>query len=379
MTNPIRTLWLVVCFIGLFVAAAANAQPPQYEIISLGLVGESVSGGQAVSENGQFVGGFTDANAFIWQSGVGSNVQPSVSGQPFNTPWGINNSGTMVGVGATTPFGSSPIPVSWQNGVATALGLPAGEILGRAYAINNNGMIVGSVDGGSNEQAAVFSSSGAGMVLTQTTQDGGILRTAYGINDSGRIVGVALDPNNAAATIGFYLDPGAVSAQTIGALTALGHNSSIAFDLSSNGLITGSSSFNGGVDGRAFLWSETGGMIEIPLPTGTSTASGRGVNADGWVVGTAGGLFAVPFLFDGNATYSLQDLIVLGGNGWVLDMSTSSGAFAIADNGTIIGRGMLNGQLTAFAMRPISSVPEPGSVSLLGIIAIAMISRRRRE
>ena len=63
MTNSIRMSWLVVCFIGLFGAATVNAQQPQYEIISLGLVGESVSGGQAVSENGQFAGGFTGDNA----------------------------------------------------------------------------------------------------------------------------------------------------------------------------------------------------------------------------------------------------------------------------------------------------------------------------
>ena len=370
--------FLLACFVGLLALPVASAQPPQYEIISLGVVGESFSGGQTISENGQFAGGFTNDDPFVWQSTGGTTGLPSASGQPFSTPWGINNSGTMVGIGATTFFGSNAIPVAWQNGTATVLGLPTGEALGRAYAINNNGMIVGSVDGGSTEQAAMFSLSGAGVVLTQTL-GGGTLQTAYGINDAGRIVGLALDPNNAAVIHGFYLDPGDTAAHDIGALTALGHNSSIAFDVSSNGLITGSSSINGGADGRAFLWSETDGMIEIALPTGTSTASGRGVNADGWVVGTAGGTFAVPFLFDGTDTYSLQDLIALGGSGWVLDMGTSSGAFAIADDGTIIGRGMFNGQLTAFAMIRSSAVPEPGSFSILGLIAISVVFRRRRD
>jgi hypothetical protein len=74
----------------------------------------------------------------------------------------------------------------------------------------------------------------------------------------------------------------------------------------------------------------------------------------------------------------LQDLIALGGNGWVLDMGTSNGAFAIADDGTIIGRGIFNNQLTAFAMVPISSVPEPGSLGVLGLIAISVVARRRR-
>ena len=377
MASSIFKYWLAYCLVGLL-SLPTIAQQPQYEIISLGLVGETFSGGQTVSENGQFASGFSGDDPFLWQTGVGSSALPSASGHPFSTPWGINNSGTIVGVGATTFFGSNAIPVSWQNGIATALGLPSGESLGRACAINNSGMVVGSVDGGSNEQAAIFSLSGNGMVLTQTL-NGGTLRTAYGINDAGRIVGQALDTSNAAVTHGFYLDPGDSEAHDVGALTALGHNSSIAFDVSSNGLITGSSSLNSGADARAFVWSETDGMIEIALPTGTSTASGRGVNSDGWVVGTAGGVFAVPFLFDGTNTYSLQDLIAPGGSGWVLDMGTSSGAFAIADDGTIVGRGMFNGQLTAFAMRPISAVPEPGSLGIVGLIGMLVALRRRRD
>jgi hypothetical protein len=62
-----------------------------------------------------------------------------------------------------------------------------------------------------------------------------------------------------------------------------------------------------------------------------------------------------------------------------LATGTSNGAFAIADDGTIVGRGLFNGQLTAFAMRPISSVPEPSSLSMIGLIAIAIVSRRRRD
>ena len=215
MSKSILKSCLLACFAGLLALPVASAQPPQYEIINLGVVGESVSGGQTISENGQFAGGFTNDNPFVWQLTSGSTGLPSASGHPFSTPWGINNSGTMVGIGATTFFGSNAIPVAWQNGIATALGLPAGETLGRAYAINNNGVIVGSVDGGSTQQAAMFSLSGAGTVLTQTLA-GGVLQNAYGINDAGRIVGIALDPNNAAVTHGFYLDPGDTSATGIG-------------------------------------------------------------------------------------------------------------------------------------------------------------------
>lgn len=355
MISSIFRLLMSALLLGLFWPATTYAQP-QYEIISLGLTGESVSGGQAISEDGQFAAGFTDNDPFLWQTGGGSTGLPSGATRPFSTPWGVNNDGTIAGIGATTFFGSDALPFIWQNGAAVELQLPSGQTLGRAYAINNNELVVGSVNGGSLEQAATFSPGGPGTILPQTLA-GGVLRTAYGVNDAGRIVGQALDPDNAAVIKGFYLDPGDKEASDVGALTGLGHNSAIAFDVSSNGLITGSSSINGGADGRPFLWSEDNGMVEIPLPTDTSTGSGRGVNASGWVVGTAGGVFAIPFLNDGTATYRLHDLIAEGGTGWDLQTGTSNGAFSISDDGTIVGRGLLNGQLTAFAMVLIPSGP----------------------
>jgi hypothetical protein len=201
--------------------------------------------------------------------------------------------------------------------------------------------------------------------------DGGVLTTAYGVNDAGRIVGQALDPNNAAVTRGFYLDPGDTSATDIDALQ--GHNSAIPFAVSSNGLIAGSSSINSGADGMPFLWSESTGMTAIPLPAGTSTASARGVNADGWAVGTGGGQFAVPFLYDGTDTYRLHDLIPAA-SGWDLATGTSNGAFGIADDGTITGRGLLNGELTGFVL---TLVPEPNSLCIL-LMGFLLVCRPQR-
>ncbi|MEM7455140.1 MAG: hypothetical protein AAF456_12385 [Planctomycetota bacterium] len=343
-------IWLIAC-------QTESFAQPQYEIISLGQAGESFSGGQAAASGGMFVAGFSDNDPFVWDATTGVVTPlPSEATRPFSTPWAVNDSGAIVGIGATTFFGSSALPVIWDGGTASALQLPSGQTLGRAYGINNSELIVGSVNGGSLEQAAVFSTSGPGTVLTQTF-NGGDLITAYGVNDSGRIVGQGSDPNNAAVTKGWFLDDGDSAATDIGALTSRGHNSAIPFDVCSAGFITGSSSLNSGADGRPFFWSDAGGMIEIPLPSGTSTASGRGVNDHGWVVGTGGGATAVPFLWDGNNTYRLQTLITEGGAGWDLEAGTSNGAFSISDDGTVTGRGLLDGELTAFAM--VLLEPEP--------------------
>ncbi len=347
---------------GIFCSNAALAGQPAYEIVSLGISGEVNSGAQAVADGGHFVAGFSDSNAFRWQSGGSSVALPSLATRPFSTPWAVNDAGVVAGIGATTFFGSNALPVFWQVGTAAELPLPAGETLGRAFGINTANLAVGSVNGGILERAATFQVGGSGAILAQTLA-GGVLTTAYAVNDAGRIVGTALDPTNAAVTKGFYLDVGDSEASDMGALTSLGHNSAIPFDVSSNGLVAGSSSFNSGVDSRAFVWSDVGGMTAIPLPSGTSSAGGRGVNASGWVVGTASSAFAVPFLYDGTATYRLQDLITTGGTGWDIQTGTSNGAFSIADDGTIVGRGVLNGSLTAFAMVLVQTDTDDDGVS----------------
>jgi hypothetical protein len=335
------------------VTHSAWAQP-QYSIVSLAQPGEAQSGGQAISSTGNFAAGFTNNAPLLWSASGGTSVLPAAAGRAFSSPQSVNDTGTIVGVGATTFFGSGALPVMWKDGAAIVLPLPAGETLGRARSVNNSELAVGSVDGGSAERAATFTAA-VGTEIPQTMPDGAVLTTAYGVNDAGRIVGQALSNSSAAVTRGFYLDPGDGSANDIGALTDLGHNSAIAFSVSSSGMIAGSSSLNGGANGRAFLWSETDGMTAIPLTSDTNTASARGVNANGWVVGTGGGLFAVPFLFDGNQTFRLHDLLP-DGSGWDLATGTSNGAFGIADDGSIVGRGLLNGQLTGFVMVP---VPEP--------------------
>jgi hypothetical protein len=70
------------------------------------------------------------------------------------------------------------------------------------------------------------------------------------------------------------------------------------------------------------------------------------------VVGTASSAFAIPFVYDGAATYRLADLIPAG-TGWDLSMNTSSSALGISDNGIIVGTGVFNGATHGYAMLPL--------------------------
>jgi hypothetical protein len=333
------------------VAAAATADP-QYQIYDIGVVqtGDTASQGFGVSTEGIAVGrSFRSggSQAFTWTLGGGIVGLPNLSGRSFCVSNSANDSGLVVGTGATTSFGSARLPVVWQDGVVSQLPLPPGQTLGDANHVNASGVAVGSVNGGSLQRGVIYT-GGSASIITQTTSNGSYFLTAFGINDSGRIVGQGIDPNNAAVNVGIVYDIGASMAFNVGALP--GFNGALAFGVSNTGYVVGSSMLNQG-SGLPFIWSDAGGIIAIPLASGTSQGSARAVNSAGWVVGNDSSAFSIPFLYDGTTTYRLADLIPVG-SGWDLSMNTSSSALGISDNGVIVGTGVYNGATHAYAMVP---------------------------
>ena len=329
---------------------AAMVVPPRYRIYDIGIVqtGDTASQGFGVSTNDIAVGRSVragGAQAFSWTQGGGIVGLPNLSARPFCVSNSANNSGIVVGTCATTLFGSSRLPVIWQNGAVSQLPLPVGQTLGDANDINASGVAVGSVDGGSLQRAVIYSGGNA-TLITQTTANGSFFVTAFGINDSGRVVGQGIDPTNAARNVGIVYDIGSGSAYEVGALP--GANGALAFGVSNNGYVVGSSMLNQG-SGLPFRWFQIGGIAAIPLPAGTTQGSARAVNSSGWVVGTASSAFAIPFLYDGASTYRLADLIPTG-TGWDLSTNTSSSALGISENHVIVGTGVYNGQVHAYAM-----------------------------
>jgi hypothetical protein len=344
---------------------------PQYQIVDIGIVqtGDSASQGFGVSTGGTAVGRSVrsgGAQAFSWTAGGGILGLPNLAGRAFCVSNGANNTGSVAGTCASTLFGTSRLPVVWQNGVVSQLPLPAEETLGDANDVNASGVAVGSVDAGSLQQAVIYSGANA-TVITQTTSSGCFFTTAFGINDSGRIIGQGIDPNNAARNVGLVYDNGSGSAFDVGALS--GANGALAFGVSNAGHVVGSSMMNQGA-GLPFIWTQAGGIQPIPLPFGTSQASARAVNSNGWAVGTASSAFAIPFVYNGANTYRLADLIP-SGTGWDLSTNTSSGALGISDNNIIVGTGVLNGSVHAFAMVPVTNASVAGRILTAGGAGIA--------
>jgi len=336
---------------------------PQYQIFDIGVVlaGDEFSQGFGVSPSGIAVGrslNNSGSEAFSWTLNGGIVGLPNLAGRNFFVSNSANDVGVIVGTAATTPFGSDRLPVIWQNGGVSQLPLPTGETLGDASSVNASNVAVGSVDAGTNQRGVIYS-GGSATIITQTTTNGSFFLTAFGINDSGRVVGQGIDPQNAARNVGIVYDIGQSQAFEVGALP--GFNGALNFGVSNSGFVVGSSMQNQG-SGLPFIWSEANGMVAIPLAPDTSQGEAQGVNSAGWVVGTDGGVFAVPFLYDGTNTYRVQDLIPAN-SGWDLSMNTSSSAIAISETNIIVGTGVHDGETHAYAMVPVTPTPTPAPSS----------------
>ena len=357
--SDVRSVAIAAALLCLVAVAAARATTPQYQIYDIGVIdaGDTASQGFGVSDGGIAVGRSIrtgGSQAFTWTLNGGIIGLPNLAGRSHAVSNSANDNGVVVGTAATTLFGTSRLPVIWQNGSVSQLPLPPGETLGDANSVNASNVAVGSVDGGSLQRGAIYS-GGSGTIITQTTANGSFFVTAFGINDSGRVVGQGIDPQNAARNVGIVYDIGQNMAFEVGALPGL--NGALAFGVSNTGYVVGSSMLNQG-SGLPFIWSDQGGMVAIPLASGTSQGSARAVNSAGWVVGNDSSAFSIPFLYDGTNTYRLADLIPPN-SGWDLSMNTSSSALGISENGIIVGTGVHNGETHAYAMVPVAPSPTP--------------------
>lgn len=346
--------------------------PPVYQIFDMGVTqgGDTASQGFGVSSGGVGVGRSIRASgssAFTWTQAGGIVGLANLSGRTFCVANGTNDNNRVAGTCANSLFGTARLPVIWINGAVAPLTLPTGETLGDANDVNSGAFVVGSAGSGSTQKAVIYFGPNF-TLISQTTSTGCFFNTAFGINDAGRIVGTGIDPNNAARNVGMVFDMGQSQAFEVGALP--GANGALAFGISNGGHVVGSSMMNQG-SGLPFIWTQGGGMVAIPLPTGTTQGSARAVNSSGQAVGTASSAFAIPFLYTGGVTFRLADLIP-SGSGWDLSTNTSSSALGISDGGVIVGTGVFNGAVHAYAMVPMASnVSVGGRILTAGGAGIA--------
>lgn len=164
------------------------------------------SGGYAVNNNGQVVGGYSselsNRASFYYDANNGSIRDIDPLGRDYTTTVDINEAGQAVGTAFYSgPDGGYSTAYLYQNGVNTALDNPFG--LGSAAGgINASGQIVGTfqIDGDQYGGLwhAFFYGSNGWVDLNEgiTLDDGAYLYRAVALNDLGDVIAYGSDGSN---------------------------------------------------------------------------------------------------------------------------------------------------------------------------------------
>jgi probable HAF family extracellular repeat protein len=196
----------------------------------------------------------------------------------------INDSGDVVG---TFESGSQNRIARWVGGEFEDLGvLAAQEAYNTATSTNNQRAVVGYGNIEPQWSGAVVQKI-HGFVWTaqaglqHVSMDGKVETKVWDINDAGDIVGTVGD---AITTRGFIRKAGETTLHDIG---SLGGGVTRALAINSSRQVVGQS-LNQAQVPHAFVWTESGGFINLGTLTGASASVARDINDLGEIVGNTG-------------------------------------------------------------------------------------------
>jgi probable HAF family extracellular repeat protein len=259
------------------------------------------SSGQVVGYSGLWI----YQNAFLWEDGVMTILGTGCAR-------GINDSAQVVGCSAGTA-------VLWENGTMVNIDI---EGLSCAYDINNSGQIVGDYKHNNYEKSFILRDGN----VTDLGSLGGETHVG-GINDSCQVAGGSkTDPNDTYPTHAFLWEDDVMT--NLGIIESY----SYANDINNICQVVGNSSR------YAFLWEN-----DIMSTLGSGHA--YGINDLGQVVGDS--LSGKAVLWKNGETIFLQDVVDAEPD-FILKT-----AFAINNNGQIVGYGRMGDEDHAFLLTPI--------------------------
>jgi PEP-CTERM motif len=279
--------------------------------------------------------------------------------------FGINNLG-QVTVTGLSPFGGTTTDfVRNADGSFTTLTFN-GSNDSNAAGINDSDQVVGSFANPSNnglEQPFVAANGGNTLITLPFITSNTTYEVASGINDNGTIVGSYLVRST-------LTEAGFVYAN--GSFTTLHPTSNavdvLAFGINNNGLVVGSYDTNGGSNLHGFLYNTLTGTYTLfadPNVANLSSTEFTAINDNG----LAAGFYVTTNGSDIGFIYNLatQTYTFLQDPAAATSGVSSTFIYGINDSGEVSGyyANPTNGASEGFVAT--ASVPEPGSVALLGI------------
>lgn len=294
---------------------------------------------------------FSPSRAFFWTRKRGLQdlgtlpIDPSVA--EFFASWanGLNDLGSVVG-GSWYDAQYNHAFLWTRSGGIQDLGVPPG-FLGStdAYSINIFGQVVGTAfesEGGDiGPPYAFLWTRAAGMQLLGSLP-GGQYSRASAINDFGQVVGTA-------STYGSDLCNDAFLWTKSGGMVDLGNWTALA--INNFGRVVGSGIVGG--EDRALLWTSVNGLQDLgTLPGGNSSWAAAISDLDlvvGWSTTGASPNTTHAMLWSRHS--GMQDLnnLLASNSGWLLYEATGINVW-----GQVVGNGLVNGQNHAFLLTPLT-------------------------
>lgn len=350
----------------LSIAIPASAEI-QYEVLNIG----NVPGGDY-----GYIGGMNNLNqvvgtsytqeisrGFIWKEDTGLQqvYSPSFDSTQAND---INDNGLIVG-STITDFalrGMSTKDGNWWVNFPES-----GNSSSATYGVNNLNQSVGIGNLNNVDVATSWQFASPGFRLPNYGDQE--RSTAFAINDAGDSVGYAYLAGTSRATL-FRSNNNLFD---LHGLLPVGTTSSTAHDINNAGWIVGSYNIGPNFTG-GFIFNLELGMQLIDSPDPAKDVNLRGISDNGIAVGNTSDSFSFAARWTSDTGVVDLNTLIDPNGGWVL-----FNAKDVNNNGWIAGEGSFNGVQTNYVLRPIESVPEPASMTILALGIGALAARARRK